>query len=840
MSPFFQPRKNNNPGLKLNQRQIEQDIFNTRSYGLLTTEQQKNIHAFVKYRFSYSLEVKRIDSALSLDQLNLDQQPAIIIQDKNHYLYGYKEGKHWGMTPLDSVEFRNVNTDVNELTLSHTDNLYQPIVAKKAHQPNPPEFDYVSLVKQRGQLLKSVARFDEQLNDINPAIFKYLMDEQRVALAQDLYFAFYLFYANYNLDLKEERYQSLAFRGAQIKKCAKLLNLLRASTDINNPEQQRELVFDDSEKPVKYLGLTILAPILSEVIENTVSGKKAIEVMTNINGVRLYWVWAKAFIGSAFSFINATDAQNNLGLPYPYTITGYMSWVLYAARFGINLYFLIKHSRGTNQLTDEEKQLTADERFLNQWNQRKFSLINDSIWGLANLACFFWLVGDGMLGWWGNVATAVLLLMDVCVSIWAWREAEAGYVADLERLSQDISSISSKIKEYYPNYTDENLTLEQQLKHATAYFNQQKATSNEPQKLSQLEEQQSQCYILIHQRQQAIKEHQNLINRWNFEVEGLMYDFAYAVLLLVAFVALCSFLFPPTAMPAVLAANGALISGIGAACCFAFNAIWSSFKNNIQVKQTLQTQEGYELNYKNELANFNHLKTQLDQEQDSIKSEQLLKQSYLNICLAYARSNQQRDLLIYQKTNVMHSTMMGLIAPPIIFSCLVFLPFGVNFAVIAVSLAVLKLSNWMFNTPPQSVLNVEINVYAAKPAESKNNAIALYLDDTNTVCFQNQYESSNLDDELLSPFAEEIKNKIQQGQQLNEELKQHIIWVINQQGYDFSLPTFDQEEFDKFKNKTDSERLKFLNMKFPQATSSIFSLEPKQVTNTSQPTPKLS
>ncbi len=59
------------------------------------------------------------------------------------------------------------------------------------------------------------------------------------------------------------------------------------------------------------------------------------------------------------------------------------------------------------------------------------------------MVCFFWLTGAGMLGYYGNVATAMLLLMDVALTAWKFYEDSTEYNVNYQRYKRDIASLES-------------------------------------------------------------------------------------------------------------------------------------------------------------------------------------------------------------------------------------------------------------------------------------------------------------------------------------------------------------------------------------------------------------
>lgn len=153
--------------------------------------------------------------------------------------------------------------------------------------------------------------------------------------------------------------------------------------------------------------------------------KNIIDSMNSFNGKRLYWVWASSLINKTLSLIpsdfsnvhNALTIMDNLSF-----YTGIISWTLYYARFSLHLTLLLKNTIEGPWLTKEDKalyywNLSVYDRFIIQWNDAKFNILNDFIWATGNLICYFWFIGPGLFGHLGSVLTIALLLFDVGVSM---------------------------------------------------------------------------------------------------------------------------------------------------------------------------------------------------------------------------------------------------------------------------------------------------------------------------------------------------------------------------------------------------------------------------------------
>lgn len=234
--------------------------------------------------------------------------------------------------------------------------------------------------------------------------------------------------------------------------------------------------------------------------------------MSDVNERRLYWVWGGGMLSSVIEmlpddFYRKAQAQKAVSAPAP--ITGYMSWVLYYTRFAINLSLLLKHSIDGPWMSEEERKIPAWERFKTQWNQRKFSLLNDSIWGLANMACFFWLKGPGAMGMAGNVATAGLLLMDLSLSIWRFYEESTAYNKRIQAMYDAYDRLKGKLKKA------------------------EESSTPDPDRIAEL--------------QRQLREANRLIMRteldWKYKKLNMINDMAYAGGLLAAFCVACCFSF---------------------------------------------------------------------------------------------------------------------------------------------------------------------------------------------------------------------------------------------------------------------------------------------------------
>ena len=527
------------------------------------------------------------------------------------------------------------------------------------------DLDHGQVFRHQKALSTSLAYFSLRIDKINPASFKYMDPNQTEVLEQELLFAFYIFSAQYQLDEAEHRRQGLRERSEQIKRCAQLINELRKSTHAVTCETLlASATDDDSEKHAKYLGLTLVAPYVAEKMVDIASGtpqkikewegagktRVIKETMGEVNGRRLYWVWGGNLLNTVISllpeeFSNKKQAQDVVTAPAP--VTGYMSWILYYARFGINLSLLLKHTIAGPWMSKKERQIPTWDRFKTQWDQRKFSLLNDSIWATANLACFYWLVGSGTLGYLGNVVTAGLLLMDVCLTVWRFYEESTQHNRNMARYTREIEDLQRRIE--------------------------LKKVADEEEKLWLLQ---------LNELEKAKKQSES---DWRYKKYSTVTDLVYATGLMVAFTLMCGFLFPPAML---VPATAVALSVAGAALCFVLTTAYSAVNGGLDIAKSKATRESAKKEYKELLKQFLAVDDKREDE-----PEEKRRYLYLEMKQLMAQSDYQDRLIKFQAMKLTRSILIDAMIPPLMFVSLIFMPLGIGLAVLAAGLVLSVLTH---------------------------------------------------------------------------------------------------------------------------------------------------
>ncbi|CDZ76330.1 ATPase involved in DNA repair [Legionella massiliensis] len=521
------------------------------------------------------------------------------------------------------------------------------------------------LATQRHRLPTMLSYYIAELGKTNPASFRFLTEEQKLRLENKLHQTYLAIYSQYQLDKSEGKSHLLAGHRDLLNLCSQRIEELWLQ-----PNRGEKIDFQDDlnqeinlfTKALKYLGLTFLAAWIVEKVLQLIKKPTVIkDWMTEINGKRLYWVWGGGMLASIIAFLPATfysaaQASDRLGAPSP--VTGYMSWVLYFCRLGINSILLFKHTINGPWMSEEESKIPAWERFTTQLEQRIFAILNDLLWAPINMACFFWLKGAGTLGYVGNIATVILLTMDLVLSlIRHWHETTKHNKEMLE-IDNEKAALRQKIEEHEA-LRDRARDLEEKAVYDA--------------KIAELEEQ-----LKDLQKMQAKAKFD-----WKYKELALVSDCCYALGLLLAFCVVICFFFPP----ASLAPMTVLIIGlIGAAACFLATTIYTAYNCHLERAKTKEQQQMA----KDECA-------ELLEKFKSTDDPNLRKQLYLEMRGLMAESDYQHRLARYQLVKSFVSVFIDVAFPAAVFSTIVFAPVGLSiWAIIGIVAAVAAVS-WYFN-----------------------------------------------------------------------------------------------------------------------------------------------
>lgn len=501
----------------------------------------------------------------------------------------------------------------------------------------------------------------EILENTDQVLFSYMSKEKKDRLLRDLQATYLLLLAQKRHEQTHQKTENLASYDSSINKCQQLIDALnyKKVCEAQNIEPAPEHGYATDGCPVKYLFIE-LAQWFAEKIESMASRKtKTIkEAMGWFNEKRLYWVWGGGLLKTVLAllpteFFNAKQAGEIVKAPDPYT--GGLSWGLYYFRFFLNMYLLLKHTIKSPWMSEEESQTPWTERFVTQFHQRKFTLLNDFVWATGNCLCYFVLTGKGALGTWGDVLTLALLGFDICLAIWDFEEQRTKFLKEMENFDREISIVKDLIKNSEADL-DSNETDQKRLRE---YYHQ----------LDGLERARKHC-----------------IRDWEDNGRSLAINICYAVGLMLAF-ALLATPFLPISGPLLVALG--LTGGI---LCFAFSVIYNATKGGIAIYKAYESKKEAQLDCKNKIEEFKELLSKNPDLDDNEK-----KFLFLEIKRTMAETEYQDKMIVLQTMNLVRSLIFETFIPAVIFVNLVFLPLGIGFAFIGAAIVLSICAHLLIN-----------------------------------------------------------------------------------------------------------------------------------------------
>lgn len=746
------------------------------------------------------------------------------------------------------------------------------------------------MAKNRASFPALTAWHHHQFKKINPASFPFLTDEQRKILKEDLLFMVSNdFLLRIRLDLAESKSSSAIKELVNDLHLA--IGLMMALEDLDtdyakkiimHPNQFYQLTIEErqevyerqlstllrgSEMYMKYDGFLGISRLIVHQAERLSSGgytNKTIKIFNEFNQWRLYWVWGDNTLMSILKALHGAEAWDSMpfsrveyGVGLPERTAGYISWILYYTRFGINLALLLKHtlpgpwmSAGEDGI--REDQIPLNERFMTQWEFRKFALLNDLIWGTVNLLTFFWWTGPGMPGYVGSLATVALLIMDLSIATWALLEERSKaakellrYEDDFHHLEQDqyVNLLAGSVildeaqKEAFFNLLARRESLNHEEREALLNFFARDRVFNEAQRAQFLhliarnedlktsllqflsgaevlnDEQMDRFHYL------AARQNELATARDYFEFEQrhkdnkLVLNLVYAACILVAFLVVIAFGAVPGALPAFTLTAFALT---GAIICFSANVAYSGCDRYLDLLKNSELQLSYREHIEEKTARFKALfqdkweeyYQNVDEEgvdlinlfsQSEFQSElpPELKLLYLDIKALNQDLVYETESRNYQKLKLMHSIFVQLLIPSLLFAVLLFLPFGVGVPVFFLGMAAVLALNYTIETydPKYKLRTYQLELMESLPDPQKALKGKIYLSNEGQYLVLDEHgtpQEGKFDLALLE--EDDLEDKLQDADFLSA-----IMLVTSNAGHTvLPLSEFDEAAFEDF------------------------------------------
>lgn len=388
-----------------------------------------------------------------------------------------------------------------------------------------------------------------------------------------------------------------------------------------------------------------------------------VQLLRRGNAIRLCWLWDRIVI-ELYILI-----AHDLLLPIT-MVASQVSWALY-------LFLASVHITGVlgayfDALAQQKRLEIEAKRVLRaHLKLRRDVIVNDLVWGFANLACCFWLCGLGLYGNIGDLLTGLLLVMDLSMVIWRYSDDKKEHFNDIDGYNNQLRALIKKASE---NINDDrsNSELIELLK------NLNKAINDNDYKLAKLhlanlekningiqdKKLKENLQIIYWQLKSLNSSKESCHDIWEEKKLFMRLDIIYAASLIVAFSAFCIFYlsFFHITLPLTIVLFGAL-SLAGA------TLIWRSTNSFFETKNISKGRGDAEKEY-------NALINKFINEQNNLTEKQQI-QLYLKILQKGAKVGYQEDKLLYKKLEVLRETANRIFIPGAIVMTFLFLPVSV-------------------------------------------------------------------------------------------------------------------------------------------------------------------
>lgn len=537
-------------------------------------------------------------------------------------------------------------TDINPATLVGKEGKR---IAAEVYE-DPRSYTFNELYELRPLIPFMLDFYEERLADLNPATIPFLRRDakKREALQNELKTIWFYYFSAWKIENGRKKRDRLKTYEKQMAHCVALLDFL---------DSDENRLPNTDPKHVKYVGLRVLAEETVKKLMAALKEKKEYflrrktltirEIIGSINSDRLYWVWGGGFLASVLAlipttFYNTAGADKALGTTSQ--ISGILGWTLYYTRLGVESLMVGLHTIKGPWMSQEEKNLEMGtwRRFITEFDEKKFILLNDFLWANINLICFFWLNGAGALGFAGNIISIALLVSDVVLATWAFLELYAGYakkVKSIEARLRELEALPENEKHLYQQEIDE---LNDLLKHT--------------------------------KKEQALA------------LTRQMATVLLAISLVVGF----------TIASVTLGHMSLVMAIVGLGICFLATTLHRVFVNSLEIYRFYKTHREALLQCNILLDAFKEIDEEIQNTDDEVKKQQLDVEKrllYVQMKTCLAKSKFQKLRMSHQGIVLIRALIIDACLPVFVFTALVFLPLGVGLSILGVGIGFAVMSS---------------------------------------------------------------------------------------------------------------------------------------------------
>ncbi|MCX7115678.1 MAG: hypothetical protein NTW08_07220 [Gammaproteobacteria bacterium] len=503
----------------------------------------------------------------------------------------------------------------------------------------------------------SVAYYRDQLRNTRPDEFEFLTADQQALIRYRLLTSMKLIRDEAEEHLNRKRFPALKPCIDELERCSNLLRKLDATSPRDQSITLRHQVTQEQNPacPLKYtfllarLDLTkkandpearhfsveafkeevdTFAQDVRTLMESFDSKEKlnAYDKSASFKKVlgrrnderRLWWVWGTSIYGVVdqllthdaiqFDLSNLKARNDAIGIFAP--TFGIISWSLYFFRgildVGEAAHESWHHYRPDNIRSQVKLQdAGGGSRFWAQLKRRKFSLLNDFLWGTANALCYFMLVKDEgiastlgttaeTLAQWNYILTFILLIGDMLMTLWRYietREAHQKVYANLKQKEDEarqailaLEGGSSYFAGCFPGH--QHFLLDQ----LVLQIQQGQKLSINGKNLNQDDENYQQYLYWIARYKEIQEARQKEKFDWTYQRRNLLNELTFTLNLMAGFSLMCSFFYQGF----VSSLGQAIMGVVGASFCFlatiAFNLAIVLIERN-KVNKSIENRE---------------------------------------------------------------------------------------------------------------------------------------------------------------------------------------------------------------------------------------------------------
>jgi hypothetical protein len=527
----------------------------------------------------------------------------------------------------------------------------------------------VEAFRERKSLSSMLQIVRENLNNIDPAMFPYLLPYQKEALRRQLVRAHYLYAVQARIDEIELRWDGLKSDRTQCALYEKLLNQLRYPPveEIQDKTLQLECVGEEYVKPFSLFGMTVLAPILATSMIDLCAGKTSAikNLLIDVDKKDVYLGWSRALILSILNLIPEAFVydQNAANIRDIAPVMSFLNIFVVNTCLGIELYLLLKNTfAGAWATRNQSLKVNPWEQFTTQLRQRKFVLLNWLFLSLMHLSAFLCLIGVLNIWPWGPFFSVGLRIIQIIIISARYDQDLTAHRANLFRINNQILQLNQKRRHLVSNAAH---SLDSALK----------------------DKLQMEIKIIEVEMDSLRLTSKTMDKDWQLK-EGELKRQAFFTTFFFIGVMMFSFLIFP---PAIIAPPIGLAVGLaGAAICFASVLILSKVRADMAMERTRaqmlsahfkkfekKTVMDEQLN--GYMLNFIQLKSQ----PLSLERNMEMKQLYLKMSQLVCRSKAQSQILERQKIELVLMLARDILIPIAVLSMFLFIPTGVGFGVVA-------------------------------------------------------------------------------------------------------------------------------------------------------------